>query len=220
MKESIENVVSTISDNLCDFFSLMDNDRVIVFDTETGGLETTSPVLSISAILLKINKNKEMFEVDRYNRFYYPNPSKYCHPKAIEVNGITNDKIEELRGRSPYPDYFEDDIKSFYEWCSGCIAFIGHNVQFDLKYVPDLVYTTIFDTMLTNINYVQSEWNDYRNSWKWPKLIETCAKYSIKVKEGRLHESIYDVELTAEVFKCMLKEFPFRMKRLREYEVI
>lgn len=219
MNKTDDDVDSEIADKLCDFFSKMENNRIIVFDTETGGVEESSPVLSISAIMLEVSTYGEIHEVDRFNRFYYASDSKVCHPKAIEVNGLDDDTIGDLRGRANYPLHFEED-NDFYEWCKGVTSYIGHNVSFDLKYVPKLEALNVFDTMFANIDYVKAEWNSYRSQWKWPKLSETCTKYEVTMDEDRLHESIYDVEMTVEIFKRMVTQFPFRMKRLKEFGVV
>ena len=47
--------------------------NVIVFDTETNGLEDCS-VLSISAIKMAVDlENREIKEIDKFNRFYFRN---------------------------------------------------------------------------------------------------------------------------------------------------
>ncbi len=201
-----------ISDSLGEFFHKVESDRIIVFDTETNGVSKENSVLSVSAILLKVDhEQKTVYEMDRLNRYYMSIEPET--PQAIAVNGLTYDTIQKLREGHNYASHFKDDPE-FYNFCKGCSAFIGHNLSFDLQFVPDLDVKVVFDTMFSNIKVVQASWNSYRNEWKWPKLMETAKYYEIPILENRLHESMYDVELTLSIFKKMMELGSFRMKTL------
>lgn len=210
-----EEKIELMSDSLTSFLSKAQDTSIVCFDTETNGVMVTNSVLSVSAIYLELDaKNKKIYEVDRFNRFYYCEEPET--PQAIAVNGLTEDRISELRKGTRYPKLFKDD-PAFEEFCKGVSLYMGHNLSFDLKYTPFIREPIVFDTMHTNTNIVQASWNSYRGEWKYPKLLETAKFYGIEVREDRLHESMYDVELTVDIARKMLDLSSIRIpKRLIE----
>lgn len=175
--------------------------HLIVFDVETNGFSKDTSVLSISAFRMKIDRDGNFTKEDTYNRFYHLLNGDEENKKAVAVHGLTFERVEELRGSiCSYPTYYKDDLDDFREFCKGANHYIGHNVEkFDSKFIP-WELPKIFDTMTSNIDRVCIP-NSYGN--KWPKLNETANFYNIKLDEKRLHESLYDVEITAKIFYRM-----------------
>jgi len=101
---------------------------VIVFDTETNGLyPEESSLLSIGAIRYSWDPYEKLKEKARFERCYYP--KEPFNERAIMVNGLTKEKIAELRGDATYPEHFLDDYLSFKEFCEGSRLIAGHNVS-------------------------------------------------------------------------------------------
>lgn len=214
MKHLTEDAQNLMSDALSSFFSKLTTDGIICFDTETNGVNPSNSVLSVSAIALTLDTSSNtVYELERFNRFYYAEEPET--PQAIAVNGLTDDKISELRKGVRYPKLFKDD-PAFKDFCTGFTAFIGHNLSFDLQFTPFIKNPIVFDTMMTNTNIVKCSYNEYRKQWKWPKLNETAKFYGIELQESRLHESIYDVEVTVQIFKEMMKYGEYRIPKLVE----
>ncbi|WP_300392810.1 3'-5' exonuclease [Fusobacterium sp.] len=178
---------------------------IIVFDTETNGLTVDCSVLSISAIKVFYDLNKNMFlkEFETYDRYYYVKDGEEENQDAISVNGLTKEEITKRRNDCSYPKFFYEDIESFKIFCNKTKHFIGHNIKFDLKYIEgyiDVPYT--FDTMTTNKNILKIEsFYGYKN----PRLSETADFYNIDVSCYSFHSSLDDVKVTAKIFRKMCK---------------
>jgi len=177
--------------------------KVIIFDTETNGLENCS-VLSISAIKidvdLKLNSYKE---IGRFNRFYFRNEGEKINAEAVAVNGLTDEEILRRRTESgmKYSKYFEKD-RDFIDFCKGIEHFVAHNISFDRKFIPfDL--KTQFCTKESNIDILKIPGKF--GKYKWPRLNETAKFYGIELDENRWHGSEYDTEICKEIFVSMLK---------------
>ena len=129
--------------------------NVIVFDTETNGLNDCS-VLSISAIKILVDLElKCCKEVKKFNRFYFRNKNEEINEAAIKINKLTDEKINFKRQGADYPKHFEKD-DGFKKFCSDTEYFVAHNINFDSKFLPfELKYR--FCTQKSNINIVKKE---------------------------------------------------------------
>lgn len=175
--------------------------KIVFFDTETNGFNSTDSVLSISAVTLYYNEeDNKLYKGEVYNRFYYVNEGERINDSAIAVNGLTPDEIAKRRGNENYPLYFKDDVISFYNFCLGADHFVAHNIDFDRKFIPFLLKHQ-FDTMIENVEILKLPGTSYK--YKFPKLMECAKFYNIPIEEERLHESLYDVILTSRVFYVM-----------------
>jgi DNA polymerase III epsilon subunit-like protein len=76
----------------------------LVVDLETNGLWASDDILQI-AILEVSNKIERVI-----NRYYFPKGK--LNKKALEVHGLTLERIEELRKKqkATYPNHFEEDV--------------------------------------------------------------------------------------------------------------
>lgn len=216
MKDLIAEEIDMVSNSLSDFFSKMTNTGIIIFDFETNGVYTSNSVLSVSATLYNLDCDKKMiFPLESYNRYYYCKEQE--SPQAILVNNLTRDNITKLREKTfhkcgTYPEYFDED-EGFKNFCKGITSYIGHNLKFDLGFVTWIENPNVFDTMFSNTNIVKSSWNAYRKEWKWPKLSETASFYGIRLLDESLHDSNYDIELTASIFEKMMTLGEYRLKK-------
>jgi DNA polymerase III epsilon subunit-like protein len=175
---------------------------VIVFDTETNGLYPEScSVLSVGAIRFSWDSVETLKEKARFERFYFPKePFNF---QATSVNGLTEETIRYLRKEGTYPEYFVDD-PAFREFCRGVKLFAGHNIEFDVSFVPFLRSERKFDTMKSNANVVCAKWNDIYGEWKWPTLEETARFYGIPFSSAEAHGALYDALVTSAIFIKML----------------
>ena len=123
---------------------------------------------------------------------------KYPIPKkAIEINGITNEKCEkDGHDLSEILQKFASDI-------NGCLRIVGHNVMFD-KRILEAEYIreelpkpfkgmTNYDTMTMGKNFCGME--------KWPKLGDLYEEITGKSPaEYKSHRTMGDVAMTTEIF--------------------
>ena len=177
--------------------------NVIIFDTETNGLENCS-VLSISAIKIDIDLKLNSYkEIGKFNRFYFRNEGEEINAEAVAVNGLTDEEI--LRRRVElgikYSKYFEKD-RDFIEFCKDTNHFVAHNISFDRKFIP-FELKNQFCTKESNIDILKIPGKFEK--YKWPRLNETAKFYGIELDENRWHGSEYDTEICKEIFVSMLK---------------
>jgi DNA polymerase-3 subunit epsilon len=169
--------------------------NLIVFDTETNGFSNCS-VLSISAI--KVIDGKL---AGKYNRFYYPIES-YDY-EAININKLDYKTVSKLRENSNYPKYFKDDLLSFYNFIKDSTHFVGHNIAYDLRFVKPINISHYFCTMTSNTKILKLK--NKKNNLKPPKLLEVAQFYNVNYDNTSLHNSLYDVLITYNVFVKMSK---------------
>jgi len=187
---------------------------VVVFDTETNGLDPDRfSVLSVGAIRFTWNPIAMLIEKDRFDRYYFP--VEPYNPQTIGVNGLTREKIEELRKGATYPEHFLDD-DGFQKFCEGVHLFAGHNISFDAGFVPFVRRWRNFDTMKSNSDVVCAEWNNSYNEWKWPSLEQTARFYSIPFSIENAHGAMYDAQITSSILIKMLKRAEIRISETEE----
>lgn len=187
-----------------DWLGEIDTTDVIVFDTETNGLYPEGgSLLSIGAIRYEWDQNEILKEKARFERFYYP--KEPFNARAIMVNGLTKEKIVELRGDAAYPEHFFDDYSAFKEFCEGVRLIAGHNVSFDVGFIPVLKNRRKLDIMKSNADVVCSAWMPDKDDWKWPTLEETARFYSVPFSPDEAHGALYDASISGEILKRMLK---------------
>ena len=168
--------------------------NLIVFDLETNGLEKTFSVLSCAAIKYQIDPiAQEMTKLDSFHRFYFP--IEDYNPQAIEKNHLNKQTIADNRGECDYPEHFRDD-KDFEAFCKDVSHFVAHNINFDAQFTPFVKSRKTFCTMKPNKGFFGG---------KWPSLAEAAEHYGVDYDVDSLHESLYDVEITTNVFQAMLK---------------
>lgn len=177
--------------------------KVIIFDTETNGLNDCS-VLSISAIKidvdLKINSYKE---IERFDRFYFRNEGEEINADAIAINGLSDEEILKSRtdSNAKYSKYFEKD-KDFIEFCKDTKHFVAHNISFDRKFIPfELEHQ--FCTKESNVEILKIPGKN--GKYKWPRLNEAAKFYGIELDENRWHGSEYDTEICKKIFVAMFE---------------
>ncbi|MFQ3620834.1 MAG: 3'-5' exonuclease [Spirochaetales bacterium] len=163
---------------------------VLVLDLETNGLSPRYSVLSVTAVKYRCQYT-QWEKVGRFHRFYYSRESE--NPEALRVNGLTKDRIRREREGKGWPEFFDEDYE-FVEFCQGIDLVVGHNINFDLKFLPFLKDVARFCTM-------KSHTTD-----KFPSLSKLAHRYGLSVDSGRLHEGAYDVELTACIFEKILQD--------------
>ena len=178
--------------------------NVIFWDTETNGLTARNSVLSISAIKCYFGMEGQSGGsgiLERYERFYFRKPGEKLGEEAISVNGLSEEVINTLRKNAAYPQNFCDDINSFRLFCSDTRHFVGHNINYDKKYI-DFELANMFCTMKHNT--IPAGLKRPCGKPKYPSLGETAVFYGIEFDENQLHRSMYDAFITYQVFCKML----------------
>lgn len=157
--------------------------KLLFFDTETTGIKPGS-ICQLSYILTDTSTKPQttigknfFFTVDEMNE------------EAQKIHGFSLEKLYELSNGMYFEDFFEDFLNDFIT----ADFIIGHNVQFDIKFLKhellglgeDFIPQNIFCTMqyYKNICKILKSSGDFKN----PKL-EEVIKF-LKISKEKITET-------------------------------
>lgn len=190
-------------------YSKMRNNDAVILTVHTNGLpqkgKPLPSALGISAARFAMLPEQEFERSQLYERFYFPRED--YNPEAIARNGLDSATVMQRRQGLSYPDYFEQDLDPFRQFCRGAFTFIGFNIRsFDALFIPGLSISpmvTLFDLMEENQEVVCSEWLDLINGWKPPSFKETLQHYFDTPVRGTRGDTMYKVRMIFEIFAEM-----------------
>lgn len=170
------------------------NDRQIVLDTETTGLEHRQGhrIIEIGCVEL-INR-----KLTGNNYHVYLNPERDIDQGAIEVHGITNEFLQD----KPLFAEISEQLLTYLEGAELVI----HNAAFDVGFLDaeleKLEHTTpqindicaVHDTLLQARKMFPGQRND---------LDSLCKRYEINNSHRELHGALLDAEILADVYLLM-----------------
>lgn len=181
--------------------------KIAFIDVETGGLDPQrSALLQLSGV---IDINGE--EVERFNYFIRPFENDEVNPKALQVNKFTLEQIQGFDSPAKVFGNFEAMLSKYVDRFSKYdkLFFIGYNSHaFDTQFVRNFFqkngskfYGSYFwaaspDVMLS----WSAELMSVRHTMKNFKLMTVARKAGIVIDETRLHDAMYDIELTRELY--------------------
>lgn len=97
---------------------------IVVFDTETTGIEDDAKIIQLAAKKIRFNKKLEAEVLGEFNTFI--NPIMPLPGKITEITHITDADLED----APVEDDVIDEIEAFFGE-KPCIA--AYNIEFDIK---------------------------------------------------------------------------------------
>ena len=168
--------------------------RQIILDTETTGLETSQGhrVIEIGAIEM-VNRR-----MTGNNFHHYFNPEREIDEAAIEIHGITNERLKE----EPYFDDLAVDLIGFLKGAE----LIIHNAPFDVGFLNhefslcgygDSVIENNCD-ILDTLVLARHKHPGQKNS-----LDALCKRYDVDNSQRTLHGALLDAEILADVYLQM-----------------
>jgi len=168
--------------------------RQVVLDTETTGLEPSQGhrIIEIGCVEL-VNRRLT------HNRFHqYLQPDREIDAGAVEVHGITNDKLADQ-------PRFADVVEEFLAFIRGAELII-HNAPFDVGFINHELallggrHGTLSDhcTVHDTLSHARRLHPGQRNS-----LDALCKRYTIDNSHRELHGALLDAEILAEVYLAM-----------------
>lgn len=198
------------------------NLKIMVFDTETNGLDGS--ILSFSGVIAEMDlENNKCTIVEEFDRFYYP--LEKFDMKAMKVHHISLNTIrnKQREANHSYPMFFRDDIEYFFQLAKKVDILCAHNMAYDLGVLqiadPEKFFTLFdqhglpkkkLDTMKVNESVLKLPG---KYGYKWPTLTETLEfyrEYLCKpIEEIQFHNSLEDCKATLMVVDAMLKS-PYR----------
>lgn len=193
----------------------MERLKMFYFDLETGGLDSKkSPILQFAG---KIEVNG--IEVEEVEWFIKPPDWKLCDPVALDINGIYKKWEENPELFVTEQEFYEQLLKLLNRYINRFdkldkFYLVGYNSHaFDAQFLRALflAYNNNFfgsyfwnpsvDVMLLAMAACIGQ----RHNLGDFKLATVAQSLGIKVDPNRLHDGMYDIELTREIFQ-ILKE--------------
>lgn len=174
------------------------NERIIVFDTETTGMNMSGPhyeghrIIEIGAVEI-INRKLTG------NTFHvYIKPDRAIDPEAIEVHGITD---EFLVGKPTYAQIHQE----FMDFIQGA-ELVAHNAPFDIGFMDyefrklglKDIKTDEMCKVTDTLDMAKRLFPGKRNN-----LDILCSRYGIDNSHRTLHGALLDAEILADVYLMM-----------------
>ena len=176
-------------------WSLEENMRQIVLDTETTGLNprTGDRVIEVGCVEL----NNRMLTGNNFHR--YINPERDSEEGALAVHGLTT---EFLRDKPKFADIAEE----LREYIRGAEVII-HNAPFDLGFLNNEfkllglpTFTEHTSSVIDTLVHAKELHPGKRNS-----LDALCDRYGVSNSHRKLHGALLDAELLADVYLSMTR---------------
>lgn len=176
---------------------------VLFLDLETNGFAKSS-VLQCSAFKFERNflEKKIIKPVMTYDRYFFPRDGEKFNSGAGKVHGLTPTVIYNKR-KEYYHKYFDKELNDnnslFNELVKDVTIIVGHNIDFDIQFLsPDIQKLKKCCTMKLNKSILNLK--NIVGSPKNPKLMECVEYYNIEYDETKLHNALYDIEMTVKVY--------------------
>ncbi|UHL62705.1 DNA polymerase III subunit epsilon [Paralcaligenes sp. KSB-10] len=171
------------------------DNRIIVLDTETTGLEPSQGhrVIEVACVEM-VNRS-----LTGNHLHLYINPDRDSDPEALRIHGLTTEFL------SGHPR-FEEVAGQIMDYVAGAEVVI-HNAAFDKKFLnAELAraghpaFETLCDKITDSLLYARELHPGKRNS-----LDALCDRYGISNAHRTLHGALLDSELLAEVWLAMTR---------------
>ena len=159
----------------------------VAVDVETTGLKTGgNDIIQLSAIKYKNFKAVEAFNT-------YIKPRKAIPKDASEINGITDDMVEDAPKFYQITDCFNAFIED--------LPLVAHNAPFDIKHL----YVNGLDSVENKIVYdtLALSRRTYKDEYSY-KLADICESNAIYICNA--HNSLYDSYAAGELFKSIVAD--------------
>ena len=190
--------------------AISDKKTLIVFDTETTGLETDAHIIQFSGIKYNIGENYSLMPVDTIN--LYINPEQILDQIIVDLTGITQETVDAAPTEREVVRQVMNFLNSGEVWA-------GQNVSFDLKKVEHMCKRCnqpyepkpAIDSLKMARNLISIEEIEptakklgfTRGNHK----LATITTYLFPDYEAKYHDSLEDVRATALCLSEFLKRY-------------
>lgn len=182
--------------------------RILVFDTETSGLNPQwNVILQLSYQIVDSASWVSAKTVNHY--FSWPENKAKVSEDAIRVNGLTEEVLSSKQHSNR-----KMALEEFVADKDACDLLVAHNLEFDKKFIiascreegvkyANNGWSQSYDTMKRTTNYCRIP-KGYGSGYKLPRLTELADCLNIDYSHISLHDSSGDVELTKQCFKQLV----------------
>ena len=175
-------------------------DRLVLFDTETTGLEySRDEIIEFAAVVLE-QQNGEPAVTQEYDELVTLSPGSFVPPKIAALTGITSQDIQE-RGL-PKTRVCRDIAEMF----RGNTLLLAYNAHFDLSFLYYMLLRD-GDPMILKGKDKLDLLTVYRDRRSYPhKLCSAIEAYGLSGQVVNSHRAVDDVLATVAVMKAMEEE--------------
>ena len=176
------------------------DDRLVLFDTETTGLEySRDEIIEFAAVVLE-QQNGEPAVTQEYDELVTLSPGSFVPPKIAALTGITSQDIQE-RGL-PKTRVCRDIAEMF----RGKTLLLADNAHFDLSFLYYMLLRD-GDPMILKGKDKLDLLTVYRDRRSYPhKLCSAIEAYGLSGQVVNSHRAVDDVLATVAVMKAMEEE--------------
>ena len=175
-------------------------DRLVIFDTETTGLEfSRDEIIEFAAVVVESrNGNAEI--VEEYDELITLSPGGFVPPEIVKLTGITN---EDIRERGISKTRLCCDIARM---ITGNTLLLAYNAHFDLSFLYYLLLRN-GDPMILKGKDKLDLLTVYKDRRSYPhKLCNAIEAYGLSGQVVNSHRAVDDVIATVAVMVEMEKE--------------
>ena len=186
---------------MADFDTLFEKyDRLVLFDTETTGLNySRDEIIEFAAVVVE-RRGGEAVVTEEYDQLITLSPGGFVPPKIQELTGITNQDIRE-RG-IPKTRVCCDIARMF----AGNTLLLAYNAHFDLCFLYYLLLRHGDCSILKGKDKLDLL-TVYKDRRSYPhKLCSAIEAYGLTGKVVNSHRAVDDVLATVEVMRAMEQE--------------
>lgn len=175
-------------------------DRLVLFDTETTGLDyRRDEIISFAAVAVE-NSNGAPTVVQQYDQLIALSPGGFVPPKIQELTGISTQDLREKGIRK------ERLCRDIAELIAGNTLLLAYNAHFDLSFLFYLLLRSGDPAILRGKDKLDLL-TVYRDRHSYPhRLSSAIAQYHLEGKVVNSHRAIDDVLATLAVMEAMEEE--------------
>lgn len=175
-------------------------DRLVLFDTETTGLNfARDEIIEFAAVLVAPSDDGPVV-TEEYDQLIALTPGNFVPPNIEQLTGITNADLAE-KGISK--TQLAEDL---HRMLSGNVLLLAYNAHFDLSFLFYFLLRHGDPTVLKGKDKLDLL-TVYKDRHSYPhKLCHAIEAYGLTGKVVNSHRAVDDVLATVEVMKCMEDE--------------
>ena len=177
-------------------------DRLVVFDTETTGLDfSRDEIIEFAAVVVE-NSPAGPRITEEYDELIALSPGMSVPPKIVELTGISN---EDLAQRGIPKEQVSADLTRM---LSGNVLLLAYNAHFDLCFLYYFLLRHGDPTLLKGKDKLDLL-TVYKDRHSYPhKLCNAIEVYGLQGEVVNSHRAVADVIATVAVMKSMEAERP------------
>ena len=175
-------------------------DRLVLFDTETTGLQfSRDEIIEFAAVVVE-NRNGQAVIIQEYDELVSLSPGGFVPPKIEQLTGISTQDIRE-RGLSK-----ERVCRDIAEMIRGNTLLLAYNAHFDLSFLFYMLLRSGDPAILKGKDKLDLL-TVYKDRRPYPhKLCNAIDAYGLTGQVMNSHRAVDDVIATVAVMKAMEEE--------------